>query len=99
MVSEDVLASIKKVASQRFPEMEGVEPDVSEQTGAAGEAVAKKVGELRPASTTKGVPRPSGKVFVASFRQTVTAEGRDIERVVRITFHEGGQVIKVVTSK
>ena len=99
MVSEEVLAHIKKIASQRFPEMEGVEPAVSEQTGAGTEAVAKKVGQLRPASTTKAGPRPSGRVFVASFRHTVTAEGRQIERVVRITFHESGQVIKVITSK
>lgn len=99
MVSEEVLASIVKIARERYPEMEGVQPDVSEPTGTAGGAVAEKVGALRPASTTKGGPRPSGRVFVASFRQTITVEGREIERVVRITFHENGQVIKVVTSK
>jgi hypothetical protein len=99
MVSEEVLAHIKKIASQRFPEMDGIEPAVSEQTGVGAEAVAEKVGKLRPASTAKEVPRPSGRVFVASFRQMVTAEGREIERIVRITFHESGQVIKVVTSK
>lgn len=99
MVSEEVLACIKKIASQRFPEMEGVEPVVSEHTGASGRAVAKKVGSMRPASAAKGAPVPRGRVFVASFRQIITVEGRDIERVVRITFHEGGEVLKVVTSK
>jgi hypothetical protein len=99
MVSKDVLADIMKLAGDRFPEMKGVEPDVSEQTGGSGEELARKVTMLRPASKIKGVPRPEGRVFVASFRQTITVEGRDIERVVRITFHESGRVIKVVTSK
>ena len=99
MVSKEVLASIMRLAGERFPEMEGVAPDVSEQTGMAGGAVAKKIGSLRPASTAKGLPRPAERVFVASFRQTITVEGRDIERIVRITFHESGRVIKVVSSK
>ncbi len=99
MISKEVLASIMEFARERFPEMKGVQPDVSEQKDAPGGTVAKKVGALRPASITKGGPRPSGRVFIASFRHTVAAEGREIERVVRITFHEGGRVIKVVTSK
>lgn len=99
MVSKEVLASIMRLAMERFPEMEGVQPDVSEQPDASDGAVAKKVGALRPASTTKGGPRSSERVFIASFRHTLTVEGRDIERVVRITFSEGGHVIKVVTSK
>ena len=99
MISKDVLAEIMKLAGDRFPEMKGVEPDVSEQTAGSGEELARKVGALRPASRIKEGPRPEGRVFVASFRQTITVEGRDIERVVRITFHESGRVIKVVTSK
>jgi hypothetical protein len=99
MVSEEVLASIMKLARERFPEMEGVRPDISEQTGTAGGAVAKKVETLRPSSTAKGGPRPAGRVFVASFSQTLTVEGRTLERVVRITFREDGRVVKVVTSK
>ena len=99
MLSDEVLASIKKIASQRFPEMDGVEPDVSEQTGLAGGVVEKKMGSLRPESTAKRAYRSQGRIFVASFRQTVIADGREVERVVRITFRETGQVIKVVTSK
>jgi hypothetical protein len=99
MVSEEVLASIVKLARERFPEMDGVEPAVSEQAGTGGDAVARKVSKLRPSSAAKGGPRRSGRVFVATFRQTITVEGRDIERVVRITFSEGGQVVKVVSSK
>jgi hypothetical protein len=99
MVSEEVLASIVKIARERFPELEGVRPDVSEQAGASGEAVAKKIGMLRPSSAAKGGPRPEGRVFIATFRQTITVEGRDIERVVRITFSESGRVVKVVSSK
>ena len=99
MVSEEVLASIKAVASQRFPEMEGVEPELSEQRGAVGDAVAKKVLALRPASAAKGISPPSGRILVATFRQTTEVRGGEIERIVRITFHESGQVIKVVTSK
>jgi hypothetical protein len=99
MVSEEVLASIAKLARERFPEMEGVEPAVSEQAGTAGDAIAKKVSKLRPSSEAKGGPRPSDRVFIATFRQTITVEGRQIERVVRITFREGGEVMKVVSSK
>lgn len=99
MVSEEVLASIVKIARERFPELEGVRPVVSEQASTSGGAVAKKVGMLRPSSAPKGGPRAEGRMFVATFRRTITVEGRDIERVVRITFSESGRVVKVVSSK
>jgi len=99
MVSREVLASIVKVARDRFPEMEGVEPEISEQTETVAGAVARKVAKLRPASGAKGGPRSPGRVFVATFRQTIDAGGRRVERVVRVTFHESGRVIKVVSSK
>jgi hypothetical protein len=99
MVSEEVLAGIKKIAAQRFPEMAGVEPEVSERKDVSGGAVAGKVASLRPGSAAKAGPRPPGRVFVASFRHTIAVGEREIERVVRVTFLEDGHVMKVVTSK
>jgi hypothetical protein len=39
------------------------------------------------------------RVFIASFRRQVVAGDRSVERIVRITFDERGEVLKIVTSK
>jgi len=100
MIPEEIILSIKQVVAARFPEMLGVEPDLTEEMTALDGALAGKVLKRRPQSTPKGGERfVERKVFVASFARQVVTGNREVERVVRITFDERGEVLKIVTSK
>jgi hypothetical protein len=108
MISEEILAAIKRVVASRFPEMEGVEPDLAEEKTALDGSLAKKVLARRPAAREKGAQpgaekgataRVERRVFVASFARLVVSEDRNVQRVVRVTFDDRGEVLKVVTSK
>jgi len=100
MIPEGIIESIKRLVASRFPEMQGVEPDLAEETTALDGALAGKVLKRRPQSTPKGAGRVvERKIFVASFSRHVAAGDRKVERVVRITFDERGEVLKIVTSK
>jgi hypothetical protein len=98
MISDDVMDVVKRIAVSRFPEMDGVEPEVAEERTALDGSLARKVMERRPASREKA-SRFQGRIFVASFKRVVVTGDRSVERVVRITFDERGGVLKIVTSK
>lgn len=99
MISEDVIEAIKRLVASKFPEMEGVEPDLAEETAARGGSLAKKVLARRPQSGQKAAAGAGQRVFVASFARLVISGERSVQRVVRVTFDNSGQVLKVVTSK
>jgi len=107
MVSDEILDAIKRVVASRFPEMDGVEPDLAEERTSLNGSLAKKVLARRPAAREKGMGEGAGRraagierrVFVASFSRLVISEDRSVQRVVRVTFDECGEVLKVVTSK
>ena len=100
MISDEIVDSIKQIVASRFPEMAGVEPDLGVETTALDGALAKKVRSRRPLSEEKAKGQViERRVFIASFKRLVTAGDRRVERVVRITFDERGEVLKIVTSK
>ncbi|MFZ1947747.1 MAG: C25 family cysteine peptidase [bacterium] len=100
MIPEDVLESVKRLVAARFPEMEGVDPDLAEESVALDGGLAEKVLKLRPQHAKgDGESVRERRVFVASFARLVISGERRVERIVRITFDERGEVLKIVTSK
>ncbi len=97
MVRREVIDSIKRAVCDRFPEMEGVEPVVAEHSGGGLDRVVSKLKVKRPDVAPR--QKTHKRLFIASFHRTVSFEGRQVERVVRITFDEDGNIVKVVTSK
>jgi len=100
MISDEIVDCVKRIAASRFPEMDGVEPELAEEKTALDGGLAQKVLKQRPAPAQKGgglvIER---RVFVASFKRHVVAGDRSVERIVRITFDERGEILKIVTSK
>jgi hypothetical protein len=100
MIPEDVLESVKRLVAARFPEMEGVDPELAEGGLSRDGGLAEKVLKLRPQhAKSDGESVKERRVFVASFARLVVSGERRVERVVRITFDERGEVLKIVTSK
>jgi hypothetical protein len=100
MIPEDVLESVKRLVASRFPEMDGVNPEIAEERASLDGSVAEKVLKLRPQHAKAGGESVTERrVFIASFARLVVSGERQIQRIVRITFDERGEVLKIVTSK
>lgn len=92
-LSDAIIAGVKRQVWTDFPEMAGVEPDVTPSPAGAEPRLLRKLGAARP----KG---PSRALYLLTFRQSVTAgDGATMPRVVRATVDSDGTVVKMTVSK
>ncbi len=81
----------KKVVRDKFPEMAGVEPSVSEKRSRS-----KRVGRSSSSSAESGC----SSHFVLTFEKEVCLPGGGkLKRLVRVTMDDSGEVVKLTSSK
>lgn len=86
-----LLPNLVAKISENYPEVHGASPSVEEkQLSVSAEAMKK----LNISSV------PSQKQFIVTFRKEITTEdGTPLQKVVRATLDEQGEVIRVTESK
>ncbi len=80
------VAKAKRLVSEKFPEMAGTRPSVSEKSSQSKAAV-------------KG-ERAVQKRYVLTFEKNVSLPGgSELKRLVRVTMDDAGEVLRLTSSK
>jgi hypothetical protein len=81
----------KKLVRDKFPEMAGVEPSLSEKR-----SHSKRVKERHNASANEACK----SLYVLTFEREVSLPGGGrLKRLVRVTMDDSGEVVKLMSSK
>jgi hypothetical protein len=92
-LNDAIIAAVKRQVWTEFPEMEGIEPDVTPSSAEADPGLLRKLGAARPKGRSRAL-------YLLTFRQSVTAgDGATIPRVVRATVDSDGTLVKMTVSK
>jgi hypothetical protein len=101
-IDDRYVAKAKELVFEKFPEMDGIKPSVSEESSRSKELSARQLGSRSSTSPSVGSGRSSGCCahYVVTFERDVPLpDGGKMKRLVRVTMDEAGDVLRFTSSK